>query len=174
MIRKPKTGNGWVDRYIALVPEDLLLEGLKRQTQESLSLFSSLSEDQLLFRYAEGKWTIKEMLLHLIDTERIFTYRALAFARKDTTSLPGYDENIYAANSHANERDIKNLLEEYIVVRTCTVATFSGFPISSLNNRGIANNVEMSVSSIGFAILGHEMHHINVINERYLSALPKI
>ena len=169
MIKKPNSGNGWVDKYVALVPEESLIEGLKRQTQESLVLLSSLSDEQLNFRYAEGKWTIKEIILHLVDTERIFTYRALAFARKDPNALPGFDENIYAANSHANDRDIKNLLEEYIVVRTCTVATFSGFPESALECRGTANNIDMCVAALGFAICGHEIHHINIIQERYLT-----
>ncbi len=169
MISKPKPGNGWLDRYIAEVPEDLLLEGFKRQTAETLSLFSSLTENQLNFRYAENKWTIKEIIVHLMDVERLFSYRALAFARKDQTHLPAFNEDEYAKNSFASERSQQSLMEEYIVVRTATVALFANFSPETLEFRGIANNIDMSVSAIGFATLGHEIHHIGVIRLKYLS-----
>src|SRR5690606_4823805 len=102
----------------------------------SLKLFSSLTEEQLAFRYAEGKWNIKEIIVHLMDTERVFAYRALRFARNDKTELPGYDENLFAQNSFAFDRSIRSLLEEYIVVRIATVALFSYFDAGVLENRG--------------------------------------
>jgi uncharacterized damage-inducible protein DinB len=169
MISKPTGSNGWLDKYMNLVTEEDLITGFKNQTGQSLQFFSGLTEEQLLHRYAEGKWNIKEIILHLIDTERIFSYRALRFARFDKTELPGYDENLYASNSKATERSIRSLLEEYAVVRTATVALFSNLDSSVLENKGVANGVEMSVSALGFAILGHERHHLKIIEERYLS-----
>lgn len=169
MINKPSPGNGWLDRYIAEVEDDSLLEGFKKQTEITLNLFSALDEDQLAFRYAEDKWSIKEIIVHLMDAERIFMTRALTFARGDKTPLPGFDENLYVTNSFADSRDVRNLLEEYIIVRTCTVATFAGMHPSVLSNRGLANNIDMSVAALGFAILGHEIHHVKIIQERYLN-----
>ncbi len=168
MISKPKPGNGWLDKYVAEVPEEFLLEGFKRQTNETLALFSSLNDDQLNYSYAENKWTIKEIIVHLLDVERLFCYRALAFARKDQTHLPAFDEDEYVKNSFASERTKQSLMEEYIVVRTATVALFANFSPEALEFRGIANNIDMSVSAIGFATLGHEIHHIAVIHSRYL------
>jgi len=168
MITKPPYHNSWLDKYIALVDEDDLITGFKNQTPESLQFYAQLTEEQLLHRYAEGKWNIKEIVLHLIDTERVFGYRALRFARADKTELPGYDENLFAENSFATERSIGSLLEEYAIVRTATVALFSNFKPEVLNNRGMANGFEMSVSALGFAILGHEKHHLQIVRERYL------
>lgn len=168
MIIKPLDKNGWLDKYIALVPDESLIAGFMRQTEESLNLLSQLSEEKLHFRYDTHKWTIKEIIIHLLDTERIFAFRALAFARGETSELPGYDENIYVENAHANERSIKSLLEEYIVVRTATVALYSNFTEAMLLQRGVANGINMSSSALGWATLGHEIHHIRVIRERYL------
>lgn len=168
MINKPAATGTWLDRYVNLVPDTSLIDGFKRQTQETLNLLSTLNDAEVNFRYAEGKWNLKEMMVHLIDTERIFAFRAMAFARSEKQALPGYDENEYVKNSHADTRDWRSLLEEFIVVRTCTVATFAGFHPSVLNNIGTANNMLMPVAALGFAILGHEMHHINIIQTRYL------
>jgi|JI10StandDraft_1071094.scaffolds.fasta_scaffold405601_2 hypothetical protein len=168
MILKPNSGNGWLDRYIEVVPDSSLLEGFKRQTSETLALISSLTEDQMKFRYAENKWSIKEIMVHLIDTERLFGFRALAFARKDNTHLPAFDEDTYVKNSKADERSVQSILEEYIVVRTATVALYANFTPDVFEFRGIANNVEMSVGALGFGTLGHEIHHVNVIRTRYM------
>ncbi len=169
MISKPSSVNGWLDKYIALVSEQDLITGFKNQTPESLQFYSSLTEEQLLYRYAEGKWNIKEIILHTIDTERVFGYRALRFARFDKTELPGYDHDDYVLKSNASERSIRSLLEEYAVARTATVALFSNFEASTMDNRGVANGVEMCVSALGFSILGHERHHLKIVRERYLN-----
>jgi hypothetical protein len=168
MILKPAPLNNYFDRYVQPVADADLISGFKRQTEQSLQLLAGLTEEQANFRYAEGKWSIKELILHLIDTERIFTYRALRFARNDKTELPGYDENLFAANCKADSRTLRSLLEEYMVVRTCTVGTFINFPEESLSNTGVASGNTLDVASLGYAILGHEMHHINIIRERYL------
>ena len=111
---------------------------------------------------------MQELMVHLMDFETLFTYRAFAFARKDQTHLPAFDEDAYVKNSFAAERTKQSLMEEYIVVRTATVALFANLSPESLEFRGIANNIDMSVSAIGFATLGHEIHHIGIIHSRYL------
>jgi hypothetical protein len=168
MISRPKEITSWLKHYIGEVPDESLIDGLKRQTQASLEFFSSLTDEQLDHRYAEGKWSIREILVHLIDSERVFSYRALRFSRRDATELPGYDENWYIPNSNAAERSAKSLIEEYIVVRTATVALFSNLTDDMLDFVGTANGGRMSARELGFATLGHEMHHIRIIRERYL------
>ena len=118
--------------------------------------------------YAEGKWTIKEMLLHITDAERIFCYRALCFARNEKINLPGFEENNYAAGSHANERSWKNLVEEFLAVRSATELLFSSFSEAALQTIGTANHNPTSVASIGFITLGHFYHHKKILEERYL------
>lgn len=169
MIQKPDGPNGWLDNYIHKVDTDNLLEGLKKQTQETLELCASLSDELADYRYAEGKWSVRDILLHLIDAERVFAYRALRFSRNDKTELPGFDEGLWVEHAHASERSMKSLLEEYIVTRTATVALFSNFTQEMLAMRGKANGVEMSVAALGFGILGHEVHHVTIIRERYLN-----
>lgn len=168
MITRPTSKNGWIDEYLTLVPEQELLAGFKDQTPRSLELFHSLSEEQLLFRYDEGKWNIKEIIVHIMDTERVFCYRALRFARNDKTELAGFDHDIFTENSLATERSLGSMLEEYAVVRTATVAMFNNFDPSVLTNRGVVGGTEMAVDAIGYFILGHERRHVNVILERYL------
>ena len=168
MISKPTSSFGWLDNYIGKVSDESLIEGFKRQTHETLELISSLSEEKLNFRYAENKWNIKELMIHLLDAERVFAFRALCFSRKDKTPLPGFEEDDYVKNCGANERSIKSILEEYIVTRTATVALFSNFNKEMLDFVGIANGKEMSARALGYATLGHEIHHISVIKEKYL------
>ncbi len=130
-------------------------------------LILSLPKKKHEYRYAEGKWTIKEIIQHLIDTERIFCYRALCFARAETTPLPGYEENDYAANSFANNRDIDSLLDEFDQVRSCTLSLFKSFDKTVYEKTGISNGHPLSVRAIAYILAGHELHHMNVIRERY-------
>lgn len=158
----------YYDRYISKVtgdPIDQLIDGERKL----LKLISKLSKKQLNFRYAEGKWSIKEILVHLMDGERVFAYRALTFARKDITALPGFEENEWAPNSGASERKIKSIIDEYQAVRSATIEMFANFTEEMLNSSGTANEKPMSVRSILFMIPGHELHHMGVIKERYLS-----
>ena len=120
--------------------------------------------------YAEGKWTIKEVLQHLIDTERIFNYRAVCFARKEAASLPGFEENDYAANSNANSRTWQSLVGEFLAVRLGTEMMYNSFTEEMLSTAGKANNNEVTVGSIGFISIGHFYHHKKVIEERYFAA----
>lgn len=128
----------------------------------------SLPEQKLLHRYAAGKWTIKEVLVHIIDDERIYAYRALRFARNDATELSGFEQDDYARHSKANERDIKDILDEYAAGRNSTIALFNGLDENVLNRGGVANQNFVSVRALAYHIAGHEMHHVNIIKERYL------
>lgn len=120
------------------------------------------------YRYAEGKWTPKDILLHLVDAERIFAYRALRIARNDKTALPGFEENDYVIEAKAEERSMSSLLEEYSEVRKATISLFLNFGEEVLKRLGEASNCSVSVRAIGYIILGHEKHHVDVIFERYL------
>ena len=117
--------------------------------------------------YAEGKWTVQEMIEHLMDTERLFQARALRFARADKTELPGYDENIYASNARSNEIPLRKLLSDYRLLRSSSIAMFSNFNDEELMRTGVANGQEISVLAIGFVLVGHPIHHFKVLEERY-------
>jgi hypothetical protein len=158
----------YVQHYLDLVDTSDLFQAFQKQEKTVIPLFESIGEEKSTFSYAENKWTLKELLQHCIDTERIFCYRALCFARKEPAGLNGFDEDSYAAQSNAHLRSWKSLLEEYIVVRKSTECLFKSFPAEALTYTGIANNNESSVISIGFLIIGHLNHHINIIQERYI------
>jgi hypothetical protein len=154
--------------YIKLVSEQNIVKGLKDQKEEMIHFFSSIPVFKQEFRYDEGKWTIKDLLLHLIDAERIFAYRALRIARNDATALPGFDENEFVLASQANEREFVSLLDEYANVRDATISLFSSFSESDVLKLGTASNASVSVRGIGYCVLGHELHHKQIIIERYL------
>ncbi|WP_396209066.1 DinB family protein [Flavobacterium sp.] len=154
--------------YIKLVSEQNIVKGLKDQKEEMIHFFSSIPVFKQEFRYDEGKWTIKDLLLHLIDAERIFAYRALRIARNDATALPGFDENEFVLASQANEREFESLLDEYANVRDATISLFSSFSESDVLKLGTASNASVSVRGIGYCVLGHELHHKQIIIERYL------
>jgi uncharacterized damage-inducible protein DinB len=170
-IEKPKEGEyaPYTIRYIGLLPDDgLVLRHLEDNLKATSDFILSLPEEKLKFRYAEGKWTIKEMLVHIIDDERIYAYRALRFARNDKTELPGFEQDDYAAYSRANERDIKGILQEFATVRRATISLFDGFDREALTRAGVADGKVMSVRAAAYHIAGHELCHINIIRERYL------
>jgi len=154
--------------YLDLVEDRPIVVSLGESMNEFTTFFSSIKEDRLSFSYQEGKWTIKELMLHMIDTERVFQYRALRFSRNDRTSLPGYDENLYVPNSNANNRSLTSLLEELTAVRNSTIALFNSFDEEILLIIGNSDGNTMSVRAVGYVILGHQIHHINIVKERYL------
>lgn len=156
------------ERYISLVKEDSISEALKNQYQPALNLLQSITEQKSAQAYAPGKWTIKELMQHIIDAERIFNYRALAIARGEQQSLPGFDENDYAANSNANARKWDDLLNEFVSLRNCTKILYKSFTEQMLNARGISNGNPATVKSFGFIVVGHLQHHLNILQERYL------
>ena len=155
--------------YIELVNsyEDVItaLEQSHKKTNELLDL---ITEQQSEFAYAEEKWTIKELLGHLVDTERIFCNRALRIARNDKTDLPGYDHDAYVPESGANERKICDIYKEYNIVRQGSIALFKSFTPEMLEREGTANKNELTTLAIGYIIAGHETHHVNIIEEKYL------
>ncbi len=160
--------NPYFKNYIGLVPENDLLEVLAIGLANTNYFFENLPKEKLEYRYAEDKWTPKDILLHLIDCERVFCYRAMHFARTEQANLEGFDENVFALNANANRREIDDLLCEYVAVRTATILMFKGFSNVVLRRLGKANNNLLSVRAAGFIICGHEMHHCNIIKERYL------
>ncbi|GAA3950311.1 DinB family protein [Hymenobacter algoricola] len=169
---EPGTFVPYFTNYISRVPEGTEpLAMLRQQPAELRQLIGGLSEEQALTRYAPGKWTIKEMLLHIVDTERIFSYRALRIARGDQQPLPGFDENAYADASGANERTLSDLLAEYEAVRQATVALFQSFPPAVLDRPGTASNNPLTVRALLFVAPGHEAHHLYILRERYLPLL---
>ena len=129
-------------------------------------LIHSLSEEKLLYRYAPGKWTIKEILVHIIDDERIYSYRALRFARNDRTELPGFEQDDYTAESNANERSLDSIFEEYEAVRKATIALFNGLDNEALLRRGKADGNEDTVRALAYHIAGHELHHIHFVRNK--------
>ncbi len=156
--------------YISLVEEDDLQKALKLSFKKVKHLVKNLTEEQGNFAYAKKKWTIKELLVHVMDTERIFCERALRFARKDKTALPGFNHDGYVKNSSANQRTLKDILKEYKTIRKSTMALFSTFTPEMMERGGIANGNKMTVLSIGYIISGHELHHLNILKEKYLKA----
>lgn len=157
----------YFEKYVTLVPEDDLYAALNNQHKIVSAFLNSVTEAKSTFAYAANKWTIKEVLQHIIDAERIFNYRALCFARGETLSLPGFDENAYAAKANANDRTWQSLAEEFIAVRKSTELLFNSFDEEILSRSGISNNNSATVSSFGFITLGHFLHHKKVVEERY-------
>jgi len=158
--------------YIGRVPEGAEpLTLLAEQPAELRQLLGGLSEEQALTSYGPGKWTIKEVLLHLIDTERIFAYRALRVARGDQQPLPGFDENEYAAQSGANARPLPDLLAEYEAVRQASLTLFRSFGPAQLDRTGTASNHPITVRALLFVVPGHEAHHLHILRERYFPLL---
>jgi uncharacterized damage-inducible protein DinB len=154
--------------YIKLAGAKDLISGITSSFENTLSFLKSIPEEKLEYSYQEGKWTIKDVIQHIIDTERIFAYRALRFARKDKTPLPAFDENSYALKANGVKRTREDLLNEYQAVREATLLLFKSMDKEMLMQIGIASNVNMSVRAIGFVTIGHEKHHCQVIKSRYL------
>jgi hypothetical protein len=154
--------------YIAQVPDGDIVEALIGGAEIAASLLSDLPEDVASRAYAPGKWTLKEVVLHCADAERIFAYRALRFARGDTTGLPGWNEQTYAPMSGASVRPLESILDEFESVREASVTLFTGLPSDAWTRRGAANNVEVSVRALAWITAGHALHHLGIIQERYL------
>jgi uncharacterized damage-inducible protein DinB len=145
-----------------------LVEELEISVHNLIRFIQNIPMDKHDYRYAEGKWTIKDILQHLIDAERVFAYRALRFSRNDATDLPGYDQDLYVDNAHANKRHMKDLLTELSTVRHSTMQLFGSFSEEQLLKSGIASGYNVSVRALGFMIIGHQNHHMKVFRERYL------
>lgn len=154
--------------YIKALGDVNLIEELENSMQNFEEFLTQFPSEKHEFRYAEGKWTIKDIVQHLIDAERVFAYRSLRFARKDKTPLPGFDENEYVDATVANKRTLTDLLQEYKAVRLSTLYLFKSFSDEELMYSGIASNYSFTVRAIGFIAIGHQKHHQRIIVERYL------
>ena len=159
--------------YISKVPGSDILSVLESQRLQMLQLFSGRSERDGSFRYAAGKWTVKEVLGHITDTERIFTYRALRFARGDQTPLSGFEQNDYVRSGAFSERTLAVLAEEFGAVRSASIALFRSFNDEAWTRRGMADQKEVTVRALAFITAGHQMHHRMILEERYFPAIPR-
>lgn len=154
--------------YIQLAANQDIVLGLKENVISVVDFYQNIPSEKLEHAYAEGKWTPKDILLHIIDTERVFVYRAMRIARQDKTEMVGFEQDDYVDAGKANNRTINSLIEEYKAVRNATIVLFDSFSDEELKSIGKANGSPVSVRAIGYIITGHENHHNNVIRERYL------
>ena len=154
-------------QYIDLVPPDLAILDLLSRQQHEIAGFSKLPEEKLTYRYAPEKWSVKELIGHLIDSERVFVYRALRFSRGDSRAQDGFDENMFAAEAHSGSRQTSDLLEEFEAVRRSSIAYFRSVPPEALLRSGEANGKLNSVRGLAYFMGGHMEHHLNVLAERY-------
>lgn len=171
-VTRPEAGEypPYYEPYIALVEGTDLLDNLESQRRQMLHLLASRDDSQANFRYAPGKWTVKEVLGHICDAERVFAYRTLRIARGDQTPLSGFDENEYAANSPAAQLSLAELLDDYIAVRNATLTLLRTFDDSIWTRRGTANNFAVSVRALGYIIAGHDRHHQRILRQKYFVA----
>ena len=166
---KPEEFAGHFATYINQVSSEYsLVEELEISVHRLIKFVQNIPLDKFDYRYAEGKWTIKDILQHLIDAERIFAYRSLRFARNDKTALASFEENDYVDEASASKRSIQDLLTELAVVRQATLSLYKSFSDDELLRIGIASNNPMSVRALGYVIIGHQNHHQRVFQERYL------
>ncbi|MDX2046710.1 MAG: DinB family protein [Chitinophagaceae bacterium] len=153
--------------YIKLVPEQDLLPALKNSVHELQEFLSSIHAAKADYAYAEGKWTVKQLLQHAIDAERIFAYRALCFARGEKKSLPGFEENEYAAEADVSHRNLTDMMNEFLILRQSSLLLFQSFTANMIERKGKANNNSINVLSLGYIVIGHWRHHQGILKERY-------
>ena len=160
----------YFEQYIQLLNTEnkSIVEYLESSQKDFELLLRNLPEEKHQYAYAEGKWTMKELIQHIIDTERIFSYRALCFARNDKTKLPGFDQDIFVDNGNANQLDYFDLLDEMTTLRKSSIQLYKSFSDEVLLRIGVASENKMSVRALGYLFSGHQIHHLNIIKERYL------
>jgi uncharacterized damage-inducible protein DinB len=169
-ISKPNLSlfNPYIATYVNLVKSEDLYTELYNESMDTIDLLTSLDEESLLYKYEPGKWTVKEVFQHIIDCERIFQYRILSIARNPETDLAGFDQNLFAENSMADKRNIFDMVREFSMVRGATIELLKSISTASWDKMGKANNNPASPRSIAYMLLGHEIHHRNVIEKKYL------
>jgi len=167
--RRPIEGeySSYYEGYINQVPGDNFLEILKNALPQTVSYLESLPLEKWDYKYAPGKWTIKELMLHIIDTERVFSYRAMRVARNDKTPLPGFEQDDFVPNSNASNRSGESIIEEYKALRNSTIQLYQNFSNEQLNRKGTASGFPVSSLALGFITAGHEAHHLRILKERY-------
>ena len=154
--------------YLQSLKEESVVEALQASAKDFNYLLNTLSNEKAEHRYAEGKWSVKDVIQHVIDAERVFVYRALRFARNDSTQLEGFEQDDYALHAASDSRDIKDLMSEFTSTRYSTISFFSSLSDDQLNRKGIASGAEFTVEILGYIIAGHLMHHLEVIHGKYI------
>lgn len=167
---EPSEYHSFYNNYIQLVPAGDFLEVLRENASVITSFFEAIPNDKHDFSYAPGKWTVKQLLLHMIDTERVMSYRALTVSRGDLlTKLPSFDENLFAENAIASGRSVENLLQEFLTVRDSSIFLFENMSGEESTLQGKVSDNVITPRALGYIIVGHALHHLNVLKERYLS-----
>ena len=164
----PQEYNPYYQSYIDLSLKGPIVENLESNMKRVMAFYKSIPREKLDYAYAHGKWTPKDIILHLTDAERVFAYRALRVARADATELSGFEQDDYVVSAMAGQRSLESLLNEYKAVRSASIELFRSFPQETLALRGLASGSVISVRAIGYILTGHENHHVKVIGERYL------
>lgn len=154
--------------YLRFLEDQSVIEHLQHSAKDFNYLLNTFSNEKAEYRYAEGKWSVKDLIQHVIDAERVFAYRAMRFSRNDNTELPGFEQDDYALHAASDSRDIKDLMSEFTSTRYSTISFFSSLDEVHLTRKGIASGVEFSVEILGYIISGHLLHHLEVIREKYL------
>jgi len=169
VIARPQAGEyaPYYERYISLIQENDILATLDRQRRETVLLLSGLSEEQGDFRYAPEKWSAKQVLGHVCDTERVFAYRALRIARGDATPMEGFEQDDYVKNGPFARHAIAEVIEDYIAVRRATISLLRSLEEAAWSRRGVANKNEVTVRALAYTIAGHEVHHRRILEEKY-------
>lgn len=171
MKARPQAGefNPYYGRYIDLVPEGDIVDELQAQFSDTIAMLRAIPESRAAFRYAEGKWSMKELMGHVSDAERLFVYRALCIARADTQSLPGFEEDDYVREAVFDTRSFSSIVAEFETVRAATISFFRNLPDDAWKRQGTANGSGVSVRAIAYILAGHERHHRQVLKDRYLA-----
>lgn len=171
MLQRPLTSEypEYYVPYVNLVPEGDLLTILNEDLKSTMALFEGMSNEEGHFRYAPDKWSIKEVLGHMTDTERIMSYRLLRIGRGDQTALAGFNENEFVEGSQINNKSINDILEDFVATRKATITLIKNMPAEAWSYKGNANNTEVTTRAIGYIIAGHAIHHKKIIRERYLA-----
>ncbi|HUR97470.1 MAG TPA: DinB family protein [Pyrinomonadaceae bacterium] len=159
----------YYERYVSLVTEGDVMDTLGSQTTRLQDIFTGMPEEKGEFRYGDGKWSIKELLGHLIDGERIFAYRALRISRGDQTPIEGFEQDGYIENAHSNERSLADLLEEFSLTRRANMLLFKNLTDDDWSRLGTASDATVSVRALGYIMAGHVEHHVTILKERYLA-----
>ncbi|PWU03959.1 MAG: damage-inducible protein DinB [Bacteroidetes bacterium] len=160
--------SGFNETYVSLVPEENIIQALYESVKSTDEFLNSIPKEKYNYSYGPGKWTIKQMLQHVIDAERVFSYRALCVARGEKQNLPGFDENVYAAAADAKQREFSDLVDEFKTVRKSNIMMFEKFTPEMMNAKGLANNNSISANALAYIIVGHWRHHQRILKERYL------
>lgn len=155
-------------RYVALVPTGDVLATLETQIEDTVALLDEFGEERAGYRYAPGKWSVREVVGHIVDTERVFGYRAVCAARGEVAALPGFDENAWVAGADFDRRTLNSLMGEFTAVRRATLALFRNLGEAALRRRVVANGAPVSARALAWIVAGHELHHRTLLAERYL------